>query len=169
MSELFTSTKTYTNLPCAHRQHAHPGHCRFIHGYSRSIKFYFAARELTQDTQFVVDFGDLKAVKQWLEDMFDHTMLINENDPERELFEEMHKRGVCDLRVMPNVGMEGTSKYVFMHVDPLIRERTNGRAWVWKIETRENDKNSAEFEVARDGTDIDHLPERIKEMALAAR
>ncbi|MEC7220657.1 MAG: 6-carboxytetrahydropterin synthase, partial [SAR324 cluster bacterium] len=42
----YTCTKQYFNLPCAHRQHGHDGHCCFIHGYSRSFKFYFTCNEL---------------------------------------------------------------------------------------------------------------------------
>lgn len=153
MQGYFTSTKTFYNLPCAHRQHLHDGHCAFIHGYSRSIKFYFACRELNS-MHFVVDFGDLKDVKDWLEHMFDHTLLINQDDPEMPLFEEMHRRGVCDLRVMPNVGMEGTAQYVFERVDRMIREKTAHRAWVYRVEVRENDKNSAELELPLRGEPI---------------
>lgn len=141
----YQSTKTFHDLPCAHRQWRHPGHCRFIHGYSRSFTFWFECHELT-DQQFVVDFGDLKDLRAWLEHMFDHTMLINSDDPERATFEALHARGVCDLRVLPNCGMEGTSKYVHAYADRLLREKTRGRAWVVRVETRENAKNSASYE-----------------------
>ena len=142
----YTSTKTYHNLPCSHRQAHHDGRCRFIHGYNRDVTLHFTCDELDEN-HFVVDFGKLKDLKAWLEEMFDHTMLINENDPERELFEDMHKRGVCDLRVMANVGMEASSKYVFDYADKLIREKTGGRCWVYRVETRENTKNSGTYEV----------------------
>lgn len=143
----FRSTKRFHNLPCAHRQHGHAGHCRFIHGYSRSVTFTFEASELDAN-HFVVDFGALKDLKAWLEDLFDHTLLINADDPELPTFRELHERGVCDLRVLPNVSMEGSARYVFDHADTLIREKTQGRAWVVKVELAENDKNSAEVERA---------------------
>ena len=143
----YRSTKRFDNLPCAHRQPKHAGHCRFIHGYSRAFKFYFEADALDEN-HFVVDFSALKDLRKWLEHMFDHTMLINEDDPERELFEELHRREVCDLRVLPNVSMEATARYVFEHADRLVREQTSGRARVVKVEVHENDKNSAEYEVA---------------------
>ena len=41
MNEKFTSSKTYRNLPCAHRQWKHEGHCAYIHGYSRQYTFHF--------------------------------------------------------------------------------------------------------------------------------
>ena len=143
----FSSTKTYHNLPCSHRQHGHDGHCRHVHGYNRDISFYFTCSELDEN-HFVVDFGKLKDLKEWLESMFDHTLLINENDPERPFFEEMHERGLCQLRLMPNVGMEASSKFVFDYADKLIREKTNNRCWVYKVETRENMNNSGIYEIA---------------------
>ncbi|MXZ12300.1 MAG: 6-carboxytetrahydropterin synthase [Gemmatimonadetes bacterium] len=142
----FSSTKTYHDLPCAHRQGYHDGHCHFIHGYNREITFYFTCNELDEN-HFVVDFSKLKKLKAWLEHMFDHTMLINENDPEREFFEEMHRRELIDLRIMPNVGMEASSKYVFDYADKLVRDMTQNRCWVYKVETRENTKNSGIYEL----------------------
>ncbi|MCJ8329438.1 MAG: 6-carboxytetrahydropterin synthase [Lentisphaeria bacterium] len=141
----YISTKRYDNLPCCHRQPKHQGHCAYIHGYSREFTFQFAARELNEN-HFVMDFGELKDLKEWLDYMFDHTLLINEDDPERELFEEMHSKGLCDLRIMPNVSMEATAKYVFQYVDKLVKDKTKKRCWCVQVECRENSKNSAIYQ-----------------------
>jgi hypothetical protein len=42
--------------------------------------------------------------------------------------------------------MEGSARYVFEYADALIRKHTHGRAWVVKVECRENDKNAATYE-----------------------
>ena len=94
---------------------------------------------------WVVDFGGLKNVKAWLDDMFDHTFLASADDPEMELFKDMDKRGVIQLRVFENVGMEGTAKFVYEQVNPMIQELTGGRAWIKMVEVRENEKNSAMY------------------------
>ncbi len=137
----FYSTKTFTGLPCAHRQWRDDGHCRFIHGYERTVTVTFACNEL-DEKGWVVDFGSLKDIRRWLEELMDHTLLINEDDPELPLFRQMHERGIVDLRVLPSVGMEGTSRYVFEYVDRAIREQTGGRCRVIRVECRENVKNS---------------------------
>ena len=142
----YRSTKYFDNFPCAHRLHSHSGHCRFIHGYSRSFRFYFEASALGEHN-LVVDFSALKELRAWLAHMYDHTMLINEDDPERETFEDLHRRGICDLRVVASVTMEGTARQVFEHADRMIRELTQGRCWVARVEVHENDKNSAELEL----------------------
>ena len=147
-NSFYTSTKTFTGLPCAHRQWRDNGHCRLVHGYDRTVIMTFGASEL-DDKEWVVDFGGLKAVKQWLEDKFDHTLLINEDDPMRSLFEK-HDGDLWKLTVMPNVGMEASAKYIYDHVNPMIDKMTNGRCWVVSVECRENVKNSAIFTATKD-------------------
>ena len=109
--KMYTSTKTFTGLPCAHRQWRDDGHCRLVHGYDRTVIMTFGAHTLDHK-EWVVDFGGLKKVKAWLEEKFDHTLLINEDDPMRSLFEK-HDGDLWDLTIMPNVGMEASSKYIF--------------------------------------------------------
>lgn len=139
----FTSTKTYSNYPCAHRQWRHDGNCKLIHGYSRSFHFVFGAKTLDK-CGFVVDFGDLDWLKYQLDYTFDHTLLLAREDPEWDLFAELERRGVCALRTIPTgVGMEGTAEWLCEYADARLRAATKGRCWVISVEARENDKNSA--------------------------
>ena len=142
MSDKFISTKRFRGFPCTHRQWKADSHCRFVHGYSREFYFEFECNELTQE-MWVMDFGGLKEVKAWLEDMFDHTFLAASDDPYLETFEKLDKEGVIQLRVLPNAGMEGTAKYVFDNVNKMVQKSTNSRVRVIKVEVRENEKNSA--------------------------
>lgn len=140
-----TSTKTFSNYPCAHRQWRHDGDCKLIHGYSRSFHFVFGAKVLDK-CGFTVDFGKLKKIKQVLDDHFDHTLLLNADDPEFSLFRELEERGVCRLRTIPyGIGMEGTAQWLCEVSDKILRTETKGRCWVVSVEARENDKNSAIF------------------------
>lgn len=138
----FTSTKRFKGFPCTHRQWRADSHCKYIHGYSREFYFEFQCSELSREG-WVVDFGGLKEVKAWLEHMFDHTFLVSEDDPHMSLFKDMEQDSIIQLRVLPNVGMEGTAKYVFDIVNEMVSQRTVGRAWVKLVEVRENEKNSA--------------------------
>ena len=140
---MYKSTKTFTGLPCAHRQWRDEGHCSLVHGYDRTVIITFGCHAL-DEKGWVVDFGGLKKVKAWLEDKFDHTLLINEDDPMRPLFEK-HDGGLWKLTILPNVGMEGSSNYIYRQVNPMIEEMTQGRCWVVSGECRENVKNSALF------------------------
>ena len=148
---MFKSTKRFTGFSCAHRQPAHDGHCKFLHGYSRSFYFVFAADEVDPQTHFVMDFSGLKKVKAWLDEMFDHTCLINADDPELTLFKELHERQIIDLRVLPNVSMEATAKYVAEHVQKMLDADTGGRVRIDALECRENEKNSGWYYPAGNG------------------
>jgi 6-pyruvoyltetrahydropterin/6-carboxytetrahydropterin synthase len=141
----FLSTKTYSNFPCAHRQWRHDGNCALVHGYSRSYHFVFGA--IQRDAcGFVVDFGELKWLKTYLDHWFDHTLLINPDDPLISSFRELEIAGACTLRLMKHgVGMEGSAQQVCEYANAELRERTKGRCWVVSVEARENDKNSAVY------------------------
>lgn len=148
---MYLSTKKFIGYPCAHRQWRDTGHCKFIHGYSREFTFWFKAREL-DDKKFVMDFGGFKEFKVFLDDYFDHTCLINKDDPELELFRELDKKGIIKLRVLENVGMESTSEFLLNKMNEYLKNKTNDRVWCYRVETRENEKNSGIFEMDRADT-----------------
>ena len=79
----YISTKTYTHLgPVAYRQWRADSHCNLIHGYALSFHFEFETNDLDA-RNWVVDFGGLKPLKGNLEDWFDHTLLVAQDDPDR--------------------------------------------------------------------------------------
>ncbi|WP_112663395.1 6-pyruvoyl trahydropterin synthase family protein [Microvirga flavescens] len=144
--EIYRSTKTYDHiegLSCCFRQwRATHSHCRLVHGYALAFRFVFATYEL-DERNWCFDFGGLKPVKQWLKSMFDHTMLVAEDDPERARFEILHAEGLIDLRILPAVGCEATAKYVYDYVSDFVHEQTNGRVWLESTEVSEHGGNSA--------------------------
>jgi 6-pyruvoyltetrahydropterin/6-carboxytetrahydropterin synthase len=144
--EIYRSTKFYDHnegLSCCFRQwRAIHSHCRLIHGYALAFKFVFATHQLNE-CNWCFDFGGLKPIKAWLKDMFDHTMLVAEDDPERALFEQMHQDGLIDLRVLPAVGCEATAKHVFDYVARFVQEESAARVWLESVEVMEHSGNSA--------------------------
>ena len=140
----FKSTKLLAGYPCTHRQWKAQSHCQFVHGYSRSFYFEFESNELTEE-MWVMDFGGLKEVKDFLAYNFDHTFLAAQDDPFLETFKELDAQGVIQLRVLPNAGMEVTAVFVYEKVSEIIKKNTNARVWITKVEVRENEKNSAMY------------------------
>ena len=68
-------------IHAGHRVYGHSGKCQHLHGHSYIIHFYCEAETL-DSLGMVVDFGIIKSTLcQWLEDNYDHRMLIWENDP----------------------------------------------------------------------------------------
>ncbi|MBF9233174.1 6-carboxytetrahydropterin synthase [Microvirga sp. BT350] len=144
--EIYRSTKTYDHvegLSCCFRQwRATHSHCRLMHGYALAFRFVFATHEL-DERNWCFDFGGLKPVKEWLKTMFDHTMLVAEDDPELPRFEQLQQAGLVDLRVLPAVGCEATAKFVFDYVAAFVREQTGTRVWLESVEVKEHGGNSA--------------------------
>ena len=153
---MYSSSKSFEGFPCCHRQPNHEGHCRFVHGYSRSFTCWFGARELDANG-FVVDFSSLKELRKQLNHQFDHTFLANSDDPLLSEWERLHELGALDLRVMGNVGMEGSAHWVWQQVNELLQQRDRGRSWCWKVEARENSSNAAYWE-AKPSWAVDHCP-----------
>ena len=147
----FYSTKNYDHnegLSCAFRQwRATHSHCRLIHGYALAVKFTFGCKKL-DDRNWVQDFGGLKDIKKWLKHMFDHTTVIAEDDPERDMFKELEKKGIIDLRIIPAVGCEKFAEFIYNHVAKIIKDESQGRVWLDSVEVREHGANSAIY--ARD-------------------
>ena len=91
-----------------------------------------------------MDYGDLKELKNHLDYMYDHTLVLDDGDPHMDKFVELEKLGVCKIRTQPlGPGMEGTSHYLCQWADNFLRKKTRGRVWVRSVEARENEKNSS--------------------------
>ena len=140
----YACSKSFGGYPCSHRQWRHPGHCRFVHGYSRSFTVWFRAHALDQHG-FVVDFSSLRDLEQQLRHQFDHTFLVNGDDPLLERWQELHDLQALDLRVMSNVGMETSAELVWGWANALLHGRDGGRSCCWRVEARENETNAATF------------------------
>ena len=141
----FSCSKSYEDFPCSHRQWRHEGHCRFVHGYSRSFTFWFTATKLDENG-FVVDFSSLKTLQNRLKKQFDHTFLINKDDPLLNYWENLHNLEALDLRIMENVGMESTSELIWKWANEFLRDKDKGRTCCWKTESKENKSNKASYE-----------------------
>lgn len=134
----YYSTKTYGNdqgLSCCFRQwRSTHSHCSLLHGYSIGVRAVFESETL-DDRNWVMDFGGLKAFKSWLEYMFDHTLVIAQDDPYRGMFEDMaalglqDQGGVCDLRIVPGVGCEKFSELAYKELDKIVKTFQAGQSY----------------------------------------
>ena len=134
----FHMRKRFDEFPCCHRSWANQGKCFFLHGCERTFEVEFACAETEPGTGLVVDSSSLKEVRAALRRQFDHTTLIAEDDPQRDLFELLADRGVIDLRIMYDTGTEGSAAWVFDTAERILGLATGGRVWVSRIEARES-------------------------------
>lgn len=125
----YYSTKTYGNdrgLSCCFRQwRSSHSHCSLLHGYSIGIKLIFESETL-DDRNWVMDFGGLKAFKEWSEWMFDHTLILAHDDPHLGKFKQLAELGlndvggVLDLRVVEGVGCEKFAQLTYEKMNEIL-------------------------------------------------
>jgi 6-pyruvoyltetrahydropterin/6-carboxytetrahydropterin synthase len=148
---MYSSTKIIELGSCAFRQPQADSHCRFLHGYRLTAKFWFSAKHLDQNN-WVVDFGGLKGLKKLMQNQFDHTTCISRTDPKLDVFRKLNEAGVCDLRVMDGVGIEKFAEWCHVVADNYVDELTDGRCNCVKVEVFEHESNSAIFEMWNSST-----------------
>lgn len=141
------STKTYGNergLSCCSRQWAADSDCHLLHGYSFGFHFVFAAEQLDK-RGWVLDFGrgGFGRIRDWLHEMFDHSLLVAEDDPERPALEALGARGIARVRVVPGTSCERMAEMTFHKADEIVKAATGGRCWVESVECSEHGSNSA--------------------------
>ena len=150
----FQSTKVFDGFSTVFRQWRAEGtHCRFLHGYGVSFKVWFEGD--LDERNWVWDFGGMKRAKgtidgmtpkAWMDHMFDHTLVVAEDDPELQSFKDMDSRGVVQLRIVPATGAERFAKFVYDKLNDFVREETDGRVRISKVEFMEHSKNSAIYQ-----------------------
>ena len=149
----FQSSKVFDGFSTVFRQwKAKETHCRFVHGYGISFKVYFEGE--LDDRNWVWDFGgmkraktkiDGKSPKAWMDYMFDHTLIVAQDDPFIEAFKQMEEAGVAQIRVIPATGAEKFAEYIYNKLNEFVHVETEGRVRVTKVKFMEHGKNAACF------------------------
>jgi len=143
----YISTKTYKQIgPVAYRQWRADSHCNLIHGYALSFHFEFEADTLDA-RNWVTDFGGLKPLKSVLEDWFDHTLLVAQDDPMREHLLELGRLKLAKITEVEKTGCEGISDFLYEYINTILLPSFGAseaeRVWCSKVEVRETDSNMA--------------------------
>ena len=149
----YQSSKVFDGFSTVFRQwKAEKTHCRFVHGYGISFKVYFEGG--LDERNWVWDFGGMKRAKTlidgkqpkaWMDYMFDHTLIVAEDDPEVEAFKQMDTAGVTQVRVIPATGAEKFAEYIYSNINEFVKTETDNRIRVNKVKFMEHGKNAAYY------------------------
>jgi 6-pyruvoyltetrahydropterin/6-carboxytetrahydropterin synthase len=152
---IYTSTKEYPNLtPVAYRQWRAQSHCNKVHGYSFSFKLEFEATTLDA-YNWVVDYGSLRPLKDFLEEHFDHKLLVAEDDPKRDDFIALAAAGLADITWVEKTGCEGIASFIIEYINTmwLPLHYPGKRVVCRRVEVRETHANMA-YVIWEDSDDI---------------
>lgn len=143
----FLSTKTYPHsigLSTCFRQWRADSHCRFLHGYSLEVRIEFIEKAGLDERNWVIDFGSLKPIKQWLEETFDHKTVVAHDDPRLDEFQYLDANGLIQLVIVDSVGCEAFAELIYTNVDEWLKKQPRGEGVdLYQIEVKEHAGNSA--------------------------
>jgi len=155
----FQSSKVFDGFSCVFRQwKATTTHCQFLHGYGISFKVYFEGE--LDNRNWVWDFGGMKRAntlidgkqpKAWMDYMFDHTVLVAEDDPMLMKLQALDHgvgkqfEGCLQLRIIPATGAEKFAEYIYNKLNNFVKNETNNRVKVVKVKFMEYGKNAAYY------------------------
>ena len=148
---MFVSTKVFDGFSCCFRQwKATTTHCQYLHGYGVSFKVWFEGD--LDHRNWVWDFGgmkraktkiDGKSPKEWMDYMFDHTVIVAEDDPYVNTLLQLDNANIAQVRIVPATGAEKFAEFIYHKLNKFVKEETDGRVKVGQVEFMEHGKNSA--------------------------
>lgn len=159
MSFKYFSTKRYGHergYSIAYRQWKADSHCRLIHGYALAFQFEFVSN--TVDVRnWVADFGSFKTFKEFLDNHFDHTLLVASDDPKLATFQALHKEGLCKLVEVEKTGCEGLAEFLYHYLNEIWLVDNGYRSehhnvWCRRVQVFETPENSGGVEGLPEGT-----------------
>jgi 6-pyruvoyltetrahydropterin/6-carboxytetrahydropterin synthase len=141
-------TKRFGPYPFSHRQPKHDGHCALIHGHNWSFDITFDST-LRDENGFILDFGKMGELKEHFKALFDHTFLVQENDPAKDRLMQLHVEKLAKVTLCKSGSAEALAEWVYeiaeqwvFHEEDCVKRNVDiVRVTVW-----EDEKNSATYE-----------------------
>jgi len=114
--------KTFDDLTCAFRHWRGDHRLASVHGYALAITLRVRTTRNEAGTAGLVDFSKFGPIKQLLQNQFDHTLIVANDDPEAATFVEFAERTGTRVRLMPSVALDGIAAWVIEHCDSAVTE-----------------------------------------------
>lgn len=139
-----TTATRYHDFSAGHRVHGHESKCAHLHGHNYRVHFTVTADALDSIGR-VMDFSAIKEhLCEWLEDNWDHRMLLWEKDPMAKSVQEIDPSGTVLVPFNPTA--EAMAQYLVEVIAPAALRNTGVRLIRCSID--ETRKCSATFELS---------------------
>lgn len=135
---MFTIEKTF-KIPMGHRLLKHQGLCKNFHGHNFVIKVEVGSESLDEN-EMVIDFSYLKKIVNQTLDKFDHTMLLNDNDPMKYEFDKTFR----NITFVGDPTAETLCKYFFEKIS-IDLKAASPYLQLLSVSIWENDDSKAKY------------------------
>ena len=141
---MLTCSKIYKDIPFAHRQPLHTGHCSKIHGHNWSIIIEFEAAQLDENG-FVVDFGNLKYFKAFIDEYLDHACLFSKGDSRVQDLAQSEFKDLFKILWVDNASCEGIALFLYQEFSRLLKAHEGDRVSIRSLKLYEDEKNFVSY------------------------
>ena len=86
---------------------------------------------------------DGRSPKEWMDWMFDHTVIVAKDDPYINNFRNLHASGIIQLREVEATGAEKFAEFIYHKLNNFVKTETNERVRILQVEFMEHGKNTA--------------------------
>jgi 6-pyruvoyltetrahydropterin/6-carboxytetrahydropterin synthase len=139
-----TSVTRHHDFSAGHRVVDHEGKCKHLHGHNYRVHFTCVAGGGLDHLGRVVDFSVIKSTLcQWLEDNWDHRMLVSMDDPLLPNLQAIDPVGVVAVPFNPTA--EKMAEYLVHAVGPQALHETGVK--LVRVTIEETRKCSATYEL----------------------
>lgn len=113
-----------------------------LHGHNWAFRVTFAAKK-PDECGFVIDFGKLGFLKDYISAYLDHACVVSKSDPElHTTFRRLANEGLLSLYVVDDASAEGLAEHIGERFNSMVLKETEGRVGVVSVEVFEDAKNS---------------------------
>lgn len=138
------TAERYHDISAGHKVTGHESKCAHLHGHNYRFHFKIAADKRLDDVGRVLDFSVIKeTLCEWLEENWDHKMLIWQNEPDLPILLEHFPKDIVVTSFNPTA--ENMAKHM---VEVIAPKQLKGRGCTLiKCRIEETRKCSATYEI----------------------
>lgn len=140
-----TKAIRFHDISCGHRVYGHESKCAHLHGHNYRITFELTGKK--DSIGRILDFSFIKArLCQWLEENWDHKMLLWHKDPLATEIQQYDPEGITTVPFNPTA--ENMAEYLVNVIGPQQLVDLSEEITLTKCIVEETRKCSASYEIA---------------------
>jgi len=133
---LYKTHGTKKGLRCVYRNRLAIDKTSLFHGHVLRFSIGLFCASQSDLVNFIERSSDWMV--EYLEEVFDHTLILSSEDPMVNLCVGLENEGVVDIRVMKEVGLSDFAEMIKSDFAGVLERQTDGRVWLEFVSVREH-------------------------------